>query len=100
MIKKVTTTESNQSITLSWQAPEFLPKYYTVSYRCKFRHSIFSYIGDQKHLHERATLVVIDNLWPASICSINLRAVYNLASIDHGLDLTRTTLTPCECIKK
>ena len=91
MIKSLIVHPGIFSFGLSWQEPEFFPDHYQFITNCR----LFCARTDYRYIdipipRTETTLRVID-LSPGSVCRVNLKAVYNPASIDAGLTETLQT---------
>ena len=99
MIPSHSVTSGTNYIKLKWTLPRFQPERYQLIYVCTMKstsapsqetnHSI---ITKTQNLTSSTTLFKLFGLRPSSICILTLLAVYNPASIDKGISITRTTL--------
>ena len=99
MIRSHSVTSGTNYITLKWTHPRFQPERYQLKYVCTMKSTCVpiqdtnhSIIIKTQNLTSNTTLFTISDLRPASICILTLLAVYNPASIDKGITITRTTL--------
>ena len=84
-------------VELEWTRPKFPPQSYTVTYLCSEMNmphsSRTAYVHTMtQQLSSEIHSIRIFDLRPSSICTVNLVAVYNPASIDSGIVLNVTTL--------
>ena len=86
-------------LELNWNHPRFLPQRYQLKYMCTMKNMYKYknvnenyYLEGTKNLTSNTTSARISNVYPGSICTIFLLAVYNPASIDSGIEITKGTL--------
>ena len=81
---------------LRWDRPDYDPTKYEVRYLCKLFAEKADFIDSVTEILEsNATNFRVDYLREDVMCSINLKAVYNPASIDSGIAVTvRTRVEP------
>ena len=84
-------------LELNWTHPRFLPKSYQLKYMCTMKNMYKHYnvnenyiLEGTKRLTSNTTSARISNLRPGAICTLFLLAIYNPASIDYGIVITRT----------
>ena len=99
MIHSVSPATGLHYLELNWNHPKFLPERYQLKFICTMKY-IFKYKNDNenytlegtKSLTSNGTSARISNLRPGTVYKVSLLAVYNPASIDSGIAITRTTL--------
>ena len=91
-------TESNY-VKLNWTRPKFLPEMYQLKFAvtmkpiyASIQETSDSVVTKTVNLSSEITSVKISSLLPRSICTMNLLAVFNPASIDSGLAITGTAV--------
>ena len=85
MIKGYRVDTTYDTVTLSWDKPEYLPELYEWDVSCMLLCGNVIYITLPVTVLSSATKDSITNLLPGSRCEIKFRAVYNPASLDVGL---------------
>ena len=99
MIRLHSFVSETDYIQLNWTRPDFLPEMYQLKYTVTMK-TIYASIHKLNgsvmiktlNLSSENTSVRISGLRPSSICTINLLAVFNPASIDSGIEITGRTL--------
>ena len=85
MIKGYRVDTTDDTVTLSWDKPKYLPDLYEWNVSCTLLCVNFIYITRQVTVRPTETNDFITELLPGSRCEIKFRAVYNPASLDVGL---------------
>ena len=85
MIKGYRVDTTYDTITLSWDKPEYLPQSYKWDLSCTLLCGNTVYITQSVTVNSSETEDYITNLLPGSHCVIKFLAVYNPASLDVGL---------------
>ena len=99
MIRLHSLVSESDYVKLNWTRPEFLPEMYQLKYTVTMK-TIYTSIHEINdsvmtktlNLSSEITSVIISGILPSSICTMNLLAVFNPASIDSGLAITGTML--------
>ena len=93
MIPDYNLESSMHFVRITWQFPKYKPQMYKLSASCK-------QTGVGKYqisitLDSSSTSAEVTGLHPRSVCSINIIAIYNPASIDPGITISATTEGDC-----
>ena len=91
MIRKVSVTAGDTFIHITWSAPKFHPASYQVNVACCLIHTETEYMQEIFEVISFDTMLTVNNLFPGSHCVFTFRAIYNPASIDHGITRTIST---------
>ena len=87
MIKDIKVQISQTSIEVSWTRPKYVPYYYKEKTACFHARNDQLYKIDNAIYGKDTVLFRRTQLDPNSECVVTVRAVYNNASLDEGLDL-------------
>ena len=85
MIKGYRVDTTYDTVTLSWDKPEYLPQIYEWDMLCMLFCANSAYVNWPDTVNPSETEEHITNLLPGSRCLIKFLAVYNPASLDVGL---------------
>ena len=85
MIKGFTVDTSYDTVTISWDKPEYLPQSYKWDLSCTLACGHTVYTTQSVTVGSSETQDHISNLFPGSRCELKFFAVYNPASLDSGL---------------
>ena len=98
MVKNVSLKHNYEAriLKVSWDAPHFFPYSYKLllNYDLLYNDTYTQYRKTQYSLESTTVTANIYGILENSKCKVNLRAEYNPASIDSGLDKTFVTILP------
>ena len=98
MIKFKPYLSGSNSVKVRWKRPKYDPLEYLISFNCGLKQALTYYlvltitVPDPKAISYELT-----DLVPGTYCIVNLRAIYNPASIDHGISTKISTLGTRVC---
>ena len=92
MIKGLRVDTTSDTVNLSWNFPEFVPKMYVRTVQCMPLCENRVYYFTTVALLSYETKHLISNVLPGSRCEIKIKAVYNPANL-HDPGLQRTVYT-------
>ena len=81
-------------VRITWHCPKYEPERYKLAVSCE-QHGIIGYQVDIT-LDPPCTSAEVTGLRSESICTINIVAIYNPASIDAGITINATTESNCK----
>ena len=84
----------NNSIQVRWKEPEYRPTLYELALVCKYDYNDQINLMDKFTLLPQETTLTLTGLPASSECTFTLKAVYNPASIDAGISVSYSTLSP------
>ena len=93
MIKNVTVRAGAHFIQMIWSKPKIAPASYRANVTCWMMHTKTKYVWVTLEESPLDKMFTIDKLIPGTRCLITLRAIYNPASIDHGIVRTISTFS-------
>ena len=82
----------NNSLQAFWKFPKYVPDHFQLSIQCKYICKRSYDFYDKAVLPPSETTFTFSGLAPGSQCDFTLKAVYNPASIDHGIQVSYLTL--------
>ena len=85
MIKGFTVDTSYDTVTISWDKPEYLPQSYKWDLSCTLACGDTVYTTQSVTVGSSETQDHISNLFPGSRCELKFFAVYNPASLDSAI---------------
>ena len=92
MISTPTYTSGSNYIKLTWTRPRYLPTVYELKYVCSMKNNSGHHSSSTDVIKTRLQYLNLDccsitifDLYPKSICIVNLITVYNPASSDDGI---------------
>ena len=91
MIKSLSVHPGVFSFGLAWKEPEFYPDDYQFIAGCRLFCAREDYRSHDQSIPGSATTLRVIHLHPGSVCRVDLKAIYNPASIDAGLTQTFQT---------
>ena len=91
MIRNVSVTAEDDFIHITWSAAKLRPASYQVNVTCCLIHTETEYMQVMLGVSSFDTMLTVDKLFSGSLCVLTLRAIYNPASIDHGITRTIST---------
>ena len=82
----------NNSLQAFWKIPTYIADHFQLSLQCKYVCKNNYHLRDEVVLRSNVTSFTFSGLAPGIQCDFTLKAVYNPASIDGGIQVSYLTL--------
>ena len=92
LIRNLRTKSGLDNIRLSWDSPKLRPIKFELTFSCRLINGEEYITNVQQILDSTSISVQLGKLRTNSACKLNLLAVYNPASIDPGITVTKNTM--------